>query len=218
MSISTIQRKRKTKEFTQQLLKKGIEPNNYELNRLLSEYFDNHVLGTPYYKPIKQKAYEESSKEDYNHNFRTIQEDLETIYEANIEVNNKAVAMQEYYDLEKNKVRNALTKLALRVENMSEALKSTSKVKQYVQVFDDLYGVEFYGNAKRNIPYTTSFIDLLQKKLYTDKTNIKTNKISMNNATVSVIGLKSFNNYQMDGDINKILSDTVSDLFIISAH
>ena len=218
MSISSIQRKRKVNEFTQQLLKKGIEPNNYELNRLLTEYFDNHVLGTPYYKPIKQKPYEESSKDDYNHNFKTLQEDLETIYEANIEANNKAVAMQEYYDLEKNKVRNALTKLALRVENMTEALKSTSKVKQYVQVFDDLYGIEFYGDAKRNIPYTTSFVDLLQKKLYTDKTNIKTNKLSINNATISISGTSSFNGYQIQGDIEKILSDTISDLFIITAQ
>ena len=218
MSISSIQRKRKVKEFTQHLLKKGIEPNNYELNRLLTEYFDNHVLGMPYYKPIKQKPYEESNKDDYNHNFKTLQEDLETIYEANIETNNKAVAMQEYYDLEKNKVRNALTKLSLRVENMTEALKSTSKVKQYVQVFDDLYGIEFYGDAKRNIPYTTSFVDLLQKKLYTDKTNIKTSKISMSNATIYIDKLKNFNNYQTEGDLEKILSDTISDLFIISAQ
>lgn len=218
MSISSIQKKRKTEEFTQELLKKGIEPNNYELNRMLTEYFDNHVLGMPYYRPIKQKPYEESSKKDYNHNFMTLQEDLETIYQANIEANNKAVAMQEYYDLEKNKVRNALTKLSLRVENISEALKTTSHVKQYVQVFDDLYGVEFYGNAKRNIPYTTAFVDLLQKKLYTDKTNAKVNKISMNNATISINGLTLFDSYTTQGELGKVLNDTISDLYIISAN
>ena len=217
LSISSIQRKRKTEEFIQELLRKGIEPNNYELNRMLTEYFDNHVLGMPYYRPIKQKPYEESSKKDYNHNFETMQEDLETIYEANIEANNKAVAMQEYYDLEQNKVRNALTKLALRVENITEALKSTSHVKQYVQVFDDLYGVEFYGNARRNIPYTTSFVDLLQKKLYTEKTSAKVNKISMNNATISIKGLTSFDTYQTQGELGKVLTDTISDVFIISA-
>lgn len=216
MSISSIQRKRKTKEFTQQLLRKGVEPNNYELNRLLTEYFDNHIIGMPYYRPIKQKPYEESSKKDYNHNFKTFQEDIETIYQANIEANNKAVAMQEYYDLEKNKVRNALTKLALRVENITESLKSTTKTKQYVQVFDDLYGVEFYGNSKRNIPYTTSFIDLLQKKVYTDKTNSKVNKISMNNATISIDGYTNFDGYTTQGNLDKVLTDTISDLFIIT--
>ena len=218
MSISSIQRKRKTEEFIQELLKKGIEPNNFELNRLLTEHFDNHVLGMPYYKPIKQKPYEESSKKDYNHNFKTLQEDMETIYEANIKANNKAVAMQEYYDLEKNKVRNAITKLALRVENISDALKSTSKIKQYVQVFDDLYGVDFYGNAKRNIPYTTSFIDLLQKKLYTDKVSAKVNKISMNNATISINKLTSFDGYKTEGELSKVLTDIFSDLFIMSAY
>ena len=161
MSISSIQRKRKTEEFQKKLLKLGIEPNNYELNRMLTEYFDNHVLGMPHYSPILQKPYEESSKDDYNHNFETFKEDIETIYEANIEANNKAVAMQQYYDLERNKVRNAIAKLQLRVENISEALKTSSHVKQYVQVFDDMYDIEFYGNAKRNIPYTTAFVDLL---------------------------------------------------------
>ena len=217
MSISSIQKKRKTNEFTQQLLKKGIEPNNYELNRLLTEYFDNHILGMPCYKPIKQKPYEESNKKDYNHNFKTLKEDLETIYEANIEANNKAVAMQEYYDLEKNKVRNALTKLALRVENISEALKTTHNVKQYVQVFDDLYGVEYYGDAKRNIPYTTSFVDLLQKKVYTDKTNIKINKISMNNSYITITGLTSFDSYKIQGKLSKVLNDTSNDIYILSA-
>ena len=47
----------------------------------------------------------------------SLKEDLETIYDANIEANNKAVAMQEYYDLEQNKVYNAISRLSLRVEN-----------------------------------------------------------------------------------------------------
>lgn len=216
MSISSIQRKRKTEEFIQTLLKKGIEPNNFELNRMLTEYFDNNTLGMPSYKPIKQKPYEASNKADYNHNFFTLNEDLKTIYEANIEANNKAVAMQEYYDLEQNKVYNALSKLSLRVENVSESLKSTSKSKQYVQVFDDLYNVEFYGNSRRNIPYTTSFIDLLQKKVYTEKSSYKTNKILINSATINIGGLSMFDSYQTKGSLNNVLLDTIDDIFILS--
>lgn len=217
MSISSIQRKRKTEEFIQTLLKKGIEPNNFELNRMLTEYFDNNTLGMPSYKPIKQKPYEASSKADYNHNFITLNEDLETIYEANIEANNKAVAMQEYYDLEQNRVYNAISRLSLRVENITESLKSTSKSKQYVQVFDDLYNVEFYGNSKRNIPYTTSFVDLLQKKVYTEKSSYKTNKILINNATINISGLNVFDSYQTQGTLNSVLVDTIDDVFILSA-
>ena len=217
LSISAIQRKRKTEEFTQRLLRMGVEPNNFELNRLLTEYFDNHTLGMPYYSPIKQIPYEESSSADYNHNFETFREDIETVYEANIEANNKAVAMQEYYDLEKNKVRNALTRLSLRVDNVTEALKNTSRVKQYVEVFDDLYTTELYGDAKRNIPYTTAFIDLLQKRVYTDKTSAKVNKILLSNAIITINGLNNFDSYQTQGTLEKVLTDTISDLYIISA-
>jgi len=218
LSISSIQRKRKTEEFTQQLLRKGVEPNNFELNRLLAEYFDNHIMGMPCYKPIKQKPYEESSKDDYNHNFRTLGEDMETIYQANIEANNKAVAMQEYYDLEQHRVRNALTKLALRVENVTDALRTTSHVKQYVQVFDDLYGVEFYGDAKRNIPYTTSFVDLLQKKLYTDRMSAKMNKIALQNATIAIKGLNGFSGYTAKGTLQHVLDDVATNMYILVAQ
>lgn len=217
MSISSIQKRRKTKEFQQQLLKQGIEPNNYELNKMLTEYFDNHTLGIPYYSPVQQKPYEESSKIDYNHNFKTFKEDIETIYEANIEANNKAVAIQEYYDLEKNKVRNSIAKLQLRVENITEALKYNSHSKQYVEAFDDMYNIEFYGNNKRNIPYTTSFVDLLQKKVYTDKTSAKTNKLPMAIASVTIDGLINFESVKKEGDLAKILTDTISDMYVISA-
>lgn len=217
LSISAIQKKRKTKQFTQELLQKGIEPNNFELNKMLTEYFDNHTMGMPYYAPIKQKPYEESNKADYNHNFRTFQEDIETAYQANIEANNLAVAMQEYYDLEKSKVCNALEKLALRVENIREALKTTSHIKQYVQAFEDLYEVEFYGNARRNIPYTTAFIDLLQKAVYTDKTSSKINKINMNGAAIRVDGVTTFESTVISGDLKNVLKDTISDQYIITA-
>lgn len=217
LSISSIQFERKKKEFTEILCKKGIEPNSFELNRMLTEYFDNHTMGMPFYAPIKQKPYEESSKADYNHNFSTFKEDIETIYEADIEANNKAVAMQEYYDTEKVRVLNALSKLELRIKNISEALKTTSQVKQHVQVFDDLYSVEFYGDTKRNIPYTTAFVDLLQKKLYTDKTHYQVNKISIHDAKVKLSGFTQFTEYRSKGKLENILNDTLDSLYTVSA-
>lgn len=215
MSISGIQKRRKTKEFYEKLLKKGIEPNNYEMNRMLTEYFDVHTPGMPCYSPILQNPYEVSSKADYNHNFLTLDEDLHTIYEANIEVNNKAVAMQQYYDLEKNRVRNAISRLQLRVENVTEALKKASRVKQYVQVFDDMYDIEYYGNPERNIPYTTAFVDLLQKKVYTETMTSNVNKLSIPDATVRLDGFKVFNQSESKGTLSKILTDTLNETYIL---
>lgn len=218
MSISQIQYNRKKEEFIKILIQKGIEPNNFELNKMLSEYFDNHILGMPYYSPIKQTPYEQSNKEDYNHNFETFKEDIETAYEANISINNKAVAMQEYYDVEKIKVRNALAKLNLRIENILDGLKYADAIQQYVEVFDDLYGVEYYGDTKRNIPYTTSFIDLLQKKVYTDKTNNKLNKISLLNAKISISGLSDFVETETKGTIDNILNDVNNEIYILNGR
>ena len=218
MSISKIQRNRKIKQFTQDLVQKGIEPNNYELNNLLREYFDNHIMGMPYYSPIKQVAYEESSKKNYNHNFYTFKEDIETAYEANIETNNKAVSIQEYYDTEKIKVFHSIDKISLRVKCLQESLKSNKRIQEYVEVFDSLYNIELYGNESRNIPYTTSFIDLLQKKVVTEKTNDQVNKLSIVNAKISITGMDDFGGYSTQGQLSKILNDTINDVFIFTGQ
>lgn len=217
MSISRIQYNQKKEEFKQELLKKGIEPNNYELNLMLSQYFNNKTLGMPYYSPIKQQAYEVSDKESYNSNFMSLGEDMKTIYDSNIEANNKAVAIQEYYDTEKTKVMNAIQKLSLRADNISEIMNSSITGKQYVQVFDDLYDIEYYGNSERNIPYTSSFVDLLQKKLYTEKTNSNTNKINILNSNISISGLNKFNNHIINGEISNMLTDTLDSVYTVVA-
>lgn len=215
MSISKIQYNAKKEEFKQELLKKGIEPNNYELNKLLSEFFDNKILGMPYYAPIKQEAYETSNKEAYNYTFQALGHDMQTIYDANIEANNKAVAIQEYYDTEKTKVMNAIQKLSLRVDNIKEIMNSSIAGKQYVQVFDDLYDVEYYGNSDRNIPYTTAFIDLLQKKMYTEKSDNKINKINISNSDIIVTGTDSFKSKTITGELKNILTDTIDSMYTL---
>lgn len=215
MSISRIQQNRKKEEFKQQLLKKGIEPNNYELNSLLSKYFENKTLGMPYYSPIKQEAYETSDREAYNHNFQSLGEDMQTIYDANIEANNKSVAIQEYYDTEKTKIMNAIQKLSLRVDNITEIMNSSTTGKQYAQAFDDLYDVEFYGDSSRNIPFSSAFIDLLQKKVYTEKSNTKVNKLNISNTNISIEGLKKFKSYTSRGEISNILTDTIDSVYTL---
>ena len=218
MSISKIQRNRKIRQFTKELTQKGIEPNNYELNNLLREYFDNHTMGMPYYSPIKQEPYDESSKDNYNHNFLTFKEDIETVYEANIEANNKAVSIQEYYDTEKAKVFHAIDKIVLRVNCLQESLKSNKQIQEYIEVFDSLYNLELYGNESKNIPYTTSFVDLLQKKVVNEKTNNQVNKLSIIGSTIAITGMESFGGYNTEGELSKILNDTINDVFIFTGQ
>lgn len=216
MSISTIQKKIKQDQFVEILAKKGIEPNNYELNTMLTEYFDNKVIGMPVYAPIAQVPYEQSSKDDYNHNFKGIEEDLNVLFKADTEANNKAVAIQEYYDREKSKVFNAIAALALKIENIEQALKSASHVKQYCESFQDMYGIEFYENENRNIPATTSFVDLLQKCVYTDKTKAQVNRLSIPDATIKVVSSELFENITYSSDVSNILSDIVTDVCLIT--
>ena len=140
---------------------------------------------------------------------------MQTIYDANIEANNKAVAIQEYYDTEKTRVMNAIQKLSLRVQNINEIMNSSIAGKQYVQVFDDLYDVEYYGDSERNIPYTTAFIDLLQKKMYTEKSNTKINKINISNSDIKITGIDKFKKRTTEGELSNILTDTIDSVYTV---
>lgn len=218
MSINSIQLQEKTKELQARLLKMGVEPNNYELNKLLHEFFDSKTLGMPYYSPIQQKSHEVSSKEDYNHNFETFGQDIQNAYKADIQANNKAVAMCQYYDVEKENIKNALSRLALKVDGMAENLKASMVAQQYVEAFGDYYGLEHYGDKSRNIPYTTAFVDLLGKKAYIEKANPAVNKLPLNNASVSIEGLNKFIGYQTSGNVSDVLNDMTNDIYVISAE
>lgn len=207
MSISSVQKKLKQDEYITELAQKGIAPNNYEVNKMLTEHFDNHVLGMPYYTPIMQKAYDVSSKDDYNHNFSSIAEDLKVVYTADAEANNTAIAMQEYYDSEKIKIMQELDNLALRIKNVSSSLKAAKVSEQYVESFNNYYNLEFYGNAERNISYTTCFVDLLQKTAYNPKINSKVNKINIDDATVTVTTEYGSKVRPSSGNVKDIIND-----------
>ena len=216
MSISSVQKKIKTDEYIVELAQKGIKPNNYEVNKMLTEHFDNHIMGMPYYTPIMQKPYDVSSKDDYNHNFSSMDEDLKTIYCASTEANNTAIAMQEYYDSEKIRIMQELDNLALRIKNASSSLKANRVSEQYVESFNNYYNIEFYGDTDRNIPYTTCFTDLLQKNAYIPKINNSINKININDATITIIDDKKIAVKPSKGNINDILNDIFNEYVMIT--
>lgn len=216
MSISSIQKKLKQNEYITVLAQKGITPNNYEVNKMLTEHFDNHVMGMPYYTPIMQKPYDVSSKDDFNHNFSSMAEDLEVVYAANAEANNTAIAMQEYYDSEKIKIMQELDNLALRIKNVSSSLKASRVAEQHVESFNNFYNLEFYGDAERNIPYTTCFVDLLQKTSYNPKINSKVNKINIDDATITITTEQGSKVKPTSGKIKDIINDIFNEYVMIT--
>ena len=215
MSISSIQKKLRQEEYIVSLAQDGIRPNNYEVNKMLTEHFDNHVLGMPYYTPIMQKPYDVSSKDDFNHNFKSMAEDLDVIYAADVEANNTAIAMQEYYDSEKIRILQELDNLSLRIKNVTSSLKSNKISEQYVESFNNYYNLEFYGNNNRNIPYTTSFVDLMQKCVYVPKINSKVNKINISDATISITDDKTTSLVPKQGNLKDIINDIYNEYVVI---
>ena len=215
MSISAIQKRVKSAEYAMELARKGIEPNTYEVNKMLTEHFDNHTPGMPIYSPIEQKAYAESNKANFNHNFETLKEDLDTMYRANVETNNTAVAMQEYYAAEKDRVVQEIQELQMRINSIYDSINNGGSTAQYNEAFNTLYGVDYYGNDDKNIPATSAFIDLLQKNVYIPKTDAAINKIDISDAAISIKGNGSVSTSVQQGKITNIVNDIYNDYVII---
>lgn len=212
MNISKTQQLIKENEISQQLLQDGIEPNTFEISNRLSDFFDTNIPGLPYYKPLKIGSHETSDPNMWNNMFKSIGIDLNVIYKANVDQNNKIMTMEEYYLSEKDKVSATLDKLQLRLTNLQESISSGKVVKNYCQTFDNFYNIEFDGNVSRNIPCTNTFVDLIQKKIYNDKLSNAKDKKDISNSFIKIKPI-SKGSCESVGDISSILKDTINEIY-----
>lgn len=218
MNISKMQYTLKEKETIQNLLKIGIEPNTFEVSNRVGEYFDMKIPGLPYYSPISIKPHETSNPKEWNEMFKNLNTDLDIVYKTNVDQNNRIMTMEEYYLSEKEKVSSKLDKLQLRLTNLQDTIQSGKASHNFCQTFDSFYNIEFDGNPNRNIPYTTSFVDLLQKKVYSDKLSKARDKKDITKSVINITPISPFLDFQDSGDITSIFKDTINEFYIYSVR
>lgn len=218
MLISQIQLERKKQELTQQSLKNGIIPTSYEVGSRASEFFNSYTPGLPYYRPVKQAAHGISNKTTYNQMFKSLQEDLEIAYQANIQNSHQNAELEENYLIEKDKVQSKLKALQLRLKALEDAIHQTNSVYNHSKTFEHFYDIEFDGDLNRNLPKTDCFIDLNQKSAYLDRMSSTIDRCDLSQSSLTVRGVGDYTNLTTIGEPRSILKDSANESCTYVVH
>ncbi len=211
MSISQRQIQTVTDKAVETLLKAGQLPNTADINKYVDTFFAGKTPGLPYYRPTEVAEGEVSDPDSYNRMFQDLKTDLDTIFSENIYQNNRIVSMFDYYATEKERLDAAVEKLQLRVDGLLDSLKSSKATEGFIESFNNFYGVELYGDKARNIPKTSAFVDLVQRKVYNEKLTRPQDKIDISSASITITPVTTINGSTVLGAAENILKDSTNE-------
>ena len=118
--------------------------------------------------------------------YKRVEQDLKTLYQANVQNNNKLLEVQEQYNLESERIQQRLMRLQKRLTGVQHALDIESMSGHFIETFHNFNGVELKGDATRNIPSTTCFVDLLHHQVELERLSRKSRKIDLSEGEVSI--------------------------------
>lgn len=201
--ISNVQLQRKFEKYKKDFLNKGINFTNYKLNQMLLDV-DKDKLGIPSFKEFNIKPHSISNKEEWNSNFKNLDEDInvliESIYKLQSDYYNDNFLIQKYKD-DCAKYLNDI----LNYNNELESLLNDNSINNsFSFVPNDLYKIELDG-AKPNLPKTTSYIDLKKTRVINHK--IKNNtKVNIMDSEIKITN--TLKKIKECGNITDILNDS----------
>ncbi|AGF59632.1 hypothetical protein B0P06_006093 [Clostridium saccharoperbutylacetonicum] len=215
INMQEYQLRQKDEQYSLELLKEGHGATNYQVNKRITEFFENKTPGLPYFKPITLKKYVRSDKKDYNNMFKNIEQDLKNAFQVYNTQTNYEVLINGDYDMQMEEANHSLDKLILQTELLKKYTETKTAYEPYIIKFNDLSMVSTRNLITHNIPQSTSEIDydisILRNELRStpsDKVDISTTgTISVDSSNAKVI---------LNKDITSILSEIITDMLTIS--
>lgn len=215
INMQEYQLKQKDEQYSLELLKEGHGATNYQVNKRITEFFENKTPGLPYFKPITLKKYVRSDKKYYNNMFKNIEQDLKNAFQVYNTQTNYEVLINGDYDMQMEEANHSLDKLILQTELLKKYTETKTAYEPYIIKFNDLSMVNTRNLITHNIPQSTSEIDydisILRNELRStpsDKVDISTTgTISVDSSNAKVI---------LNKDITSILSEVITDMLTIS--
>lgn len=214
-TISDIQFNNKKNEVQELLIKKSVIPTKVSVYNILSDYYDRNDLGKPEFKPLIIEKNSVSNPKKWNESFKGLDNDLNNLFKCLVEQNNKIVSNNETYLYENDKLNYNLKLLRLSVDNLVDTLNAKGNLYTSHQTFNDFYSTELIGDIKRNIPETTSYIDLVQKKVVNDKKTSAKDKINISNSKINILLNNNIINEKSIGNIKNILNDYTNEVYYV---
>lgn len=213
ISIIKYQRDKIKTEITQNILKKGIIPTDNEIYKRTEAYFSAIIPGMPFFKPIYIEPHSLSNATVYNNMYKNLMYDLDLMYYTNNQQIAKLLTMEEYYNIEKEKLVSDITNLSLRCDNIVDSLNINKNTQCAVLNFDNFYDIDFIGDNKRNIPATNAYIDLAEKKVSNLKISRASDKVDLYNSETTITINGKYLSTEEYGSKNSFLSDFENEMY-----
>jgi len=210
MGMAQRQRQAAIDQVTDDLLKEGLLPDAAEIGKRTDAFFLDKTPGLPYFRPRPVEAYAPSNPAEFNWMFSRLTGDAGLLFHENNYQNNRIVSMFDTYLTEKEKIEASVEKLQLRVDGLMDTLRSGKVRQTQIESFQNFYGIDLAGNRERNIPKTTAFVDLVQRKAYNEKRTRPQDKVNLSKASVVVHPITPVTGNVMLGTPESILKDTVN--------
>ena len=215
INMQEYQLKQKDEQYSLDLLKEGHGVTNYQVNKRITEFFENKTPGLPYFKPITLKKYARSDKKDYNSMFKNIEQDLKNAFQVYNTQTNYEVLINGDYDMQMEEANHSLDKLILQTELLKKYTETKTAYEPYIIKFNDLSMVNTRNLITHNIPQNTSEIDYDISILRNELRSTPSDKVDI--STTGTISVESSNaKVILNKDISSILSEVLTDMITIS--
>ena len=204
------------KEITiSNLIKNGIEPTTLEVSNIMMDYYLNYKSGRPTYKPLDIIPHTISNKDEWNKAISNLGYDINILYKAINELPEKLTNIEDKIEFNKYIIESKLTELNLRIKSLKSTLANNKMNLSKSFTFHNFYNSEMHGNRKINLPYTSSFIDLIYKRVTNHKTTPISNKLNLSKAQIYLNNNGTYNYSGIEGELSNALNDDLDKRVLI---
>lgn len=215
-TIKDMQLKKKKEEVTNSLIKKSIIPTKTTISNILKDFFERKKLGEPDFKPIEIEKDSTSNPKVWNKSFKDLDNDLNILFDALVDQNNKILSNYEMYMYENDKLHANIVKLNLSIQNLKDTLNAKGNLYTNHQTFENFYSTEFNEIEYRNIPTTDSYIDLAQRKVINNKKTTSKDKVNISKAKIKIDKDHNVLSEKSIGDIGFLLNDYTNEVYHVN--
>lgn len=181
-------------------IRNGFSPSSKNINSIISDYIYHYDIGNCNANYLSIPRFSKSSSKKWNDTMKFLDNDINVLYEANNRLRSDINKIGNELIYLQNKVSNENKKTNQRIENLKNILSNDINYTYKTYIFDDFENVEFYSKDSRNIPATTSFVDLVSKSVSNPKADFKYSDVNLSKCSVD-IRHDSNNNFLITGEL-----------------
>lgn len=215
MIIDKIHREKIKEKSISSSVKNGIAPASKNVKSIINDYLANINPGKCNVDFIDIESYSKSNPQKWNTIMKQIDYEVDTMIKAQKTIKDEINYLGSRITELQDKAVSETQKINQRILNLKEILANSTTYTNKNYIFDDFKNIEFYSDKERNLPSTTAFIDLLNKRVSNIKKDYEFSNISLESASIN-INIDTNGEGSVIGDIKNVIKNNNRPVLISS--